>query len=227
MNWKINQAGYGWLSLGNYFGYSTVLIKRRDAGRQGASFSKLQVALHENVVGLVEAFYDGISTHFVYNYHGFAVNLAQVGLTPTLELSEKDLASICRSVLRGLEYIHEQLHIVHGGVNCDNIILCSDGAIKIGKLCTTLSFMDGTLSPLANIGDSMINDGPTSMDLDREDVGSLLLQLGDSHGYVKNPEEIPRKAACRLSKYATHFIEHIGSSSYSYIFEVWLLFNII
>jgi hypothetical protein len=35
-----------------------------------------QVALHENVVGLVEAFYDGISTHFVYNYHGFAVNLA-------------------------------------------------------------------------------------------------------------------------------------------------------
>lgn len=87
--------------------------------------------------------------------------------------------------------------------------------------------MDGTLSPLANIGDSMINDGPTSMDLDRENVGSLLLQLGDSHGYVKNPEKIPGKAACRLSKYAAHFIEHIGSSSYSYIFEVRLLFNII
>jgi hypothetical protein len=87
--------------------------------------------------------------------------------------------------------------------------------------------MDRTLSPLANIGDSMINDGPTSMDLDRENVGSLLLQLGDSHGYVKNPEKIPRKAACRLSKYATHFIEHIGSASYSYIFEVRLLFNII
>jgi hypothetical protein len=35
--------------------------------------------------------------------------------------------------------------------------------------------MDRTLSPLVNIGDSMINDGPTSMDLDRENVGSLLL----------------------------------------------------
>ncbi|CDM32981.1 Protein kinase-like domain [Penicillium roqueforti FM164] len=153
----------------------------------GASFSKLQVALYENVVGLVEAFYNSISTHFIYNYHGFAINLTQVGLTPTLELSEKDLASIYRSVLRGLKYIHKQLYIAHRGVKCNNIILYSNRAIKI--------------------------------DLNRENVSSLLLQLGDSHGYIKNPENIPRKAACRLSKYTTHFIEHIGSSLYSYIFE--------
>lgn len=138
MNWEIDQAGSGWLSLGNYFGYSTVFIKRRNnAERQVTSFPKLQVALHENIVGLVEAFYDGISTHFVYNYLGFAVNLSQVGSTPAVQLSETDLASICRSVLRGLEYIHEQLLIVHGRVNGDNIILCSDGAIKIGKYYIT------------------------------------------------------------------------------------------
>ncbi|CAP80034.1 hypothetical protein PCH_Pc12g04070 [Penicillium rubens Wisconsin 54-1255] len=100
-------------------------------------------------MGLVEAFYNSISTHFVYNYHGFAINLT--------------------------------------GVKCDNIILYSDRAIKI--------------------------------DLNRENVSSLLLQLGDSYRYIKNPENIPRKAAYRLSKYITHFIEHIGLLSYSYIFE--------
>lgn len=178
-------------------------------------------------MGLVEAFYNSISTHFIYNYHGFAINLTQVGLTPTLELSEKDLASIYRSVLRGLKYIHKQLYIAHRGVKCNNIILYSNRAIKIGKWYTTLSYIDRTLSPLANIGDSIINNSTTSIDLNRENVSSLLLQLGDSHGYIKNPENIPRKAACRLSKYTTHFIEHIGSSLYSYIFEVRLLFNII
>ncbi|KAJ5328734.1 hypothetical protein N7452_009124 [Penicillium brevicompactum] len=130
MNWEVDQAGCGWLSLGNYFGYSTVLIKIKAANKKPTSFFKLQVAFHENLVGLVEAFYDSKATYLVYNYHGFAVNLSQVGSTPAVQLSETDLASICRSVLRGLEYIHEQLQIVHGRVDCANIILCSDGAIN-------------------------------------------------------------------------------------------------
>ena len=133
MNWKVNQAGCGWISLGNYFGYSTVLIKKKTADKKLASFLKLQVAFHENIVGLVETFYDSEAVYLVYNYHGFAVTLSQLNSTPAVHLSEVDLASICRSVLRGLEYIHEQLFIVHGHIDCDNIILCSDGAIKIGK----------------------------------------------------------------------------------------------
>ncbi|KAJ5120839.1 uncharacterized protein N7515_010227 [Penicillium bovifimosum] len=134
MNWKVDQAGCGWLSLGNYFGYSTVLIKKKTADKKHTSVSKLQVALHTNIVGLVEAFYDSKATYLVYNYHGFAVSLSQVGSTPAVQLSEIDLASICRSVLKGLEYIHEELLIVHGRIDCDNIILCSDGGIKIAWL---------------------------------------------------------------------------------------------
>lgn len=145
MNWEVNQAGHGLLSLGNYFGYSTVLIKTKTAEKKLPSFSKLQSAFHENVVGLVEAFYDSKAIHLVYNYYGFAVNLSQVGSTPAVHLSETDLASICRSVLRGLEYIHEQLLIVHGRVNCDNIILCSDGGIKIGNCYILHRFIDKRL----------------------------------------------------------------------------------
>jgi hypothetical protein len=52
--------------------------KKKTAEKKLASFSKLQAAFHENVVGLVEAFYDSKATYFVYNYYGFAVNLSQV-----------------------------------------------------------------------------------------------------------------------------------------------------
>jgi serine/threonine protein kinase len=85
-------------------------------------------------VGLIEAFQDGVDIYLAYNYHSFAVSLSQVCSTPGIRLAESDLASICRSVLKGLEYIHETLLIAHGNVDSNNILLCHDGAVKIGEL---------------------------------------------------------------------------------------------
>jgi hypothetical protein len=74
----------------------------------------------------------------------------------------------------------------------------------------------------------MVDDGPASMDLDREKVGLLLLQLGDPQRSLNKSENQARapQTGRKLSKYAVHFVEHIGSSSYSYLFEVGLLCNI-
>lgn len=70
----------------------------------------------------------------------------------------------------------------------------------------------------------MIDDGPTSMDLDREKVGLLLLQLGDPQRSLDEREDqaSARQIGFRLSKYAIHFVEHISSASFSYLFEVGL-----
>jgi serine/threonine protein kinase len=84
------------------------------------------------VIGLVEAFLENDNFYFVYNFHGFAVDLAQVATTPTVRMTEPDLASICRSILRGLEYIHNQLEISHGNITRSNILLYENGGIKIG-----------------------------------------------------------------------------------------------
>lgn len=91
------------------------------------------MAFHENLVGLVEAFLDGSSVYLAYNYYGFAVSFAQVVSTPAVELSDPDFASVCRSVLRGLQYIHEQLQVGHGKIDSSNVLLCYDGTVKIGK----------------------------------------------------------------------------------------------
>ena len=74
----------------------------------------------------------------------------------------------------------------------------------------------------------MIEDGLTSMDLDREKVGLLLLQLGDPQGSLSKPNQVgTQKTRYRLSKYAVHFLEHISSASFSYLFEVGLSYTAI
>ncbi|KAJ5235431.1 uncharacterized protein N7469_004599 [Penicillium citrinum] len=133
LNWEINQAGLGWLSLGNYFGYSTVLIKKKETRQNQTSFSMLQPAFHPNLVGLVEAFYDDNNLYLAYNYDGLAVSLSQVTTTPAVILGEPDIAGICRSILSGLEYLHEDLKMGHGNVQSSNILLCPDGVVKIGN----------------------------------------------------------------------------------------------
>lgn len=77
---------------------------------------------------------------------------------------------------------------------------------------------DDELRLLANIGDSMIDDGHKSVDLDREKVGLLLIQLNDPRGSEKQGRA--KQSGHKLSKYAIHFIEHVSSASYSYLFEV-------
>lgn len=119
--------------MGNYYGFSIVLIKKRKIEKPQTEFPKLQHAFHENIVGLVEAFYKDAHIYLAYNYHGFAINLSQVVTTPAVKLNEPELASICRSVLLGLKFIHEQLQISYGEVDGNSILLCPDGAVKLGK----------------------------------------------------------------------------------------------
>ncbi|KAJ5461027.1 uncharacterized protein N7458_002579 [Penicillium daleae] len=202
LNWKINQAGLGWLSLGNYFGYSTVLIKVRKIQKPQNGFPMLQPAFHPNIIGLVEAFYDEGVVYLTYNYSGLVVSLAQVVSTPTVKVNELEIATICWDVLRGLEYLHKTLDMGHGNIDSSNIVLFADGTIKI-----------------ANIGDSMLEDTQTSFIDDRESLASLLLGLDQPTNHVSRVTgEQTHKVT--LSTYALHFIENLGPASYSYLFEV-------
>lgn len=61
--------------------------------------------------------------------------------------------------------------------------------------------------------------------LDRENVGSLLIQLSIAHmtEFPSRNQGSNLDAYISLSKYAAHFIEQIKSTSYSCLFEVRLL----
>lgn len=84
--------------------------------------------------------------------------------------------------------------------------------------------IDEGLIWLANIGNSMIDDGQTTFELDREKVGSLLLHLSDAQLAQNAPQKqaIDHILGSKLSKYAMHFVEQVRPASYSYLFEVRL-----
>lgn len=178
----------------------------------------LQPAFHANLVGLVEAFHDDDVVYLAYNYNGLVVSLSQVIATPTVILGEPEIASICRGVLQGLEYLHERLKIGHGNVESCNVLLCPDGDVKIGKHYT-YQVVNEALTSLANIGDAMLKEGHTSFLDDREKLRSLVFVLSRSRSQSGNTPT-DQDLTSSLSKYGLHFVEQLGSASYSYLFEV-------
>lgn len=128
--WKIEQAGGAWIGLENSLGYSKVLIKKEDTKKK--ENPTVRSASHRNVVELIEAFKNHECLWMIYRYNGFAIDLSLVFSSPHVQASESDLATICKSILSGLEYIHNELRISHGAINLKNVLLFEDGRVRIG-----------------------------------------------------------------------------------------------
>lgn len=66
----------------------------------------------------------------------------------------------------------------------------------------------------------MLDQVPLSeMEADCRNVGNLLIEMSDPKAIL---DPLRRKIPANLSKYGQHFVTQVGSSSYSYIFEVSL-----
>lgn len=63
-------------------------------------------------------------------------------------------------ILDGLSYVHTELQLYYGELNCGNVWLKRDGAVK-----------------LANVGDAMLNDVKISEDIERKDVCTVSLVM--------------------------------------------------
>ena len=47
-------------------------------------------------------------------------------------LSEMEISGICFSCLEGLAYLHDK-RLIHRDIKADNILLCEDGSVKLGR----------------------------------------------------------------------------------------------
>ncbi|KAL4927717.1 uncharacterized protein BDV17DRAFT_292223 [Aspergillus undulatus] len=98
---------------------------------------RLKPTTHPNLINLREVFIaDGLA-FFVYEKWG--ISLAKIhNMSPVFQLGEIEVATLCREVLKGVQYIHQSLGITHGNLAHD-IHIMEDGSVKI-----------------ANIGESML-----------------------------------------------------------------------
>ncbi|KAL4927716.1 uncharacterized protein BDV17DRAFT_292222 [Aspergillus undulatus] len=109
----------------------------RDALR--APVNQVVQTSHENVVNLQELYLSPHSVTLAYDCWGISL-LEVCRVAKIFADDESTVATICKEVLHGLKYLHEEVGIVHGSISCGTVILTDTGRVKI-----------------ADIGDSMIS----------------------------------------------------------------------
>jgi serine/threonine protein kinase len=202
MTWEVNQAGIGRLGLENCAGYkSRVVVKKIMAEAQHQS-KNLRATADQYLVNLQEVFFDQGYYFLVYPFQGFAVDLAVTCATPHVQFSEADIATVCRSILKGLDYIHEVLQVSHGNLDLKHILLSENGCIKIGVSVTFLLSLFSLTQQLANIGRSLLEH--QSLKGRRDDIKSVGLFvvylkdpatiLEDKRKHLYNPQKVSNQA---------------------------------
>ncbi|PYH98938.1 hypothetical protein BO71DRAFT_315093 [Aspergillus ellipticus CBS 707.79] len=134
-SYYVDQAGSGVIALRDVGEFPTFLVKQRRIP-EAWTFRK---ACHDNLVSLLDFYTESNSIFLAYEYIHLAISLDC--LAGIVDMSEADIATVCRKILNSLVYIHSELRISHGSIDCSNILLNEKGEVK-----------------LANIGDSMIHE---------------------------------------------------------------------
>ncbi|KAL1991412.1 hypothetical protein VTN49DRAFT_5404 [Thermomyces lanuginosus] len=130
--WWTTQAGPAIVAVKDVEQLPLVLIKTEE---KTANFENLRETSDPHVLRLLDVreLPDPRKVDLVYEYEHSAVSLARV-LNAGMRASEVDIATICHSVLNGLLYIHSVLGIIHGSLNCENVLLTMTGEVKIANI---------------------------------------------------------------------------------------------
>ncbi|KAL5359324.1 kinase-like domain-containing protein [Aspergillus floccosus] len=109
---------------------------------------------HTNIVNLLDAFLVEDVFHFVYEL--MEVSLKE--LASSVKLEENHISFVCKEILHGLQYIHRVLNVSYSGrIDCENIFLDRQGAVKI-----------------ADIGPQLLEGDPSMEQYDVRSVGFIM-----------------------------------------------------
>ncbi|KAG5926903.1 hypothetical protein E4U42_002813 [Claviceps africana] len=86
---------------------------------------------HDNIISFLEAFLlnDGQQLWVVMDYMEAALNDI---ISNHSEIGERHIATICREVCKGLQYLHSR-RIIHRDIKSDNVLIDRDGNVKISS----------------------------------------------------------------------------------------------
>ncbi|PCG88513.1 Hypothetical protein PENO1_109810 [Penicillium occitanis (nom. inval.)] len=168
---EYDQAGPGTLVHINNDSFEEFVVRSKAVNNKDC-LEAIKECSHKNVVRLQEALYDNGNIFFIYEV--MEVSLAHIFVTPLGRLKPYEVATFCADIMHGLDYLHNSLQLVHGEVNAENVLLSTNGAIK-----------------LANIGSSMLREpGQRSTQDDTWGVGKLILMCLEPGTFLKNCEDL-------------------------------------
>ncbi|KAI9753301.1 MAG: hypothetical protein M4579_005220 [Chaenotheca gracillima] len=151
-----------------------------------------------NIVTLKEAFLQEESLHIVYET--MAVSLSDIQASPRGNLTEYEIAAVCKEVLQGLDYLHRELRVIHGDLNCNNILLARDGP---------------------NAGTSMLQaSGVVDVSVDLRSLGLVMMRLMELGTSMKWPDDLELQHPENWSQEARSFLQKTKSSNCSSLLTV-------
>jgi serine/threonine protein kinase len=125
-SYNVDQAGPAVIALKDVEAFPTCLIKVRRIPKSW----RFQAASHKNLISFIDFYHAHGLIYLVYEYEHLAISLGCV--VGTADFSEADIATVCREVLNAIHYVHSELGISHGAVDCSNILLTWTGEVKLG-----------------------------------------------------------------------------------------------
>jgi len=95
-----------------------------------SELSIMRASVHDNIVRYYDSFLVDDKLWVAMEYMGGGCLTDILEIYNHFQLSEENMAFVCAEILKGLRYIHHH-HRIHRDIKSDNILLGSDGAVKI------------------------------------------------------------------------------------------------
>ncbi|CRG92690.1 hypothetical protein PISL3812_09755 [Talaromyces islandicus] len=93
-------------------------------------YKAVQTTNHRNIVNLKGV--SVIENRLCLSYEQTGLTLKQ--FQEFTQFDRNAVATICREIIHGLLYIHDELKISHGELNCSNVHINEDGEVQIGNI---------------------------------------------------------------------------------------------
>ncbi|MCJ1422777.1 hypothetical protein MMC29_000657 [Sticta canariensis] len=172
----IEQAGPAVIGVDDTDGRKRVAIKR--VRKPEGSVHQVPPSTCDQIVNIKDMYVENDDVVFVYEQMDVSLR-HMTGILQDRPLKAFQIAAICREVVSGLLYMHEELGLAHGALNCSTILLDLNGRVKI-----------------ANVGDSFIEKRLFNPDSERNDVrslGAIMMELMEPTTYILDPQSTKLK----------------------------------
>eukprot|EP00727_Mastigamoeba_balamuthi_P007229 m51a1_g3126 putative p21-activated protein kinase (1692) ;mRNA; r:238069-245770 len=134
--WKLGEGAAGDVCVATMKGTGRkVVIKSRTINSQNAKLIAAEISMvrsfrHPNIIEYIESYIVGSTLHIVVDYVEFGCLTDLLDLYDDLKLREDHISYITLCILQALVYLHS-LHFIHRDVRSDNIMIDSDGSVKL------------------------------------------------------------------------------------------------
>ena len=147
----LDQGGFAIIASDNTKTCSLVAIKKRKSSDR-LKFSCDKPIYHDNIVNLLDIFKVHDTVYMIYEQ--MDVSLRMINGIPHHAWKDHEIAAICKEeshhifhpdisaliivlnmqILNGMAFMHQELFLHHGKINCGTILMNREGFIKIGLI---------------------------------------------------------------------------------------------